>query len=272
MIQCIRMGLAMVLLSRLILPTVSAQEISVDSSIKSGYAWRGKTVSDVPVFQPRISFTGSYLYAEVWGNMELADDNNQAFEFNDVQYTLGLEKQWGRVFFSSGLIHYTHPGLETPDTSEVYLGMTTTTRFSPTVIIYRDIDEIKGTYIQFSISHWFPLPWRNTDGLELYLMAGYGNDSYKEGHFKGNMEDNGSGQGPGMGHGDGPMSAPSLSSGLADYGIGLELPIRLGRGMIRFSLLYTNLADSDMHSPRFPEDDSRLVAGITYTLRFPLNR
>ncbi len=270
--QGIRIGIVVTLLTGLMSLQAAGQEISVETSVKSGYAWRGKTVSDVPVLQPRISYSGHYLYAEIWGNMELADDNNQAFEFNEVQYTLGLEKDWGRLFFSSGLIHYTHPGLDISDTTEVYLGMTATIRFSPTVIIYRDIDSIEGTYIQFSMSHWFPLPWHNTDGLELYIMAGYGDTSYKQGHFAGNMSDGGSGHGPGMGHGDGPMGEPSFSSGLADYGIGLELPVRLGRGMLRFSLLYTNLADSDMHSPRFPEDDSRLVAGITYTLRFPLSR
>lgn len=272
MIHFIRMSLAITLLAGLVSFPSSGQEINVETSVKSGYAWRGKTVSDVPVFQPRISFSGNYLYAEVWGNMELADDNNQAFEFNEVQYTLGLERSWGSLFFSTGLIHYTHPGLDISDTTEMYLGMTAVVRFFPTVIIYRDIDAIEGTYIQFSMSHRFPLPWHNTDGLELYLMAGYGDNSYKQGHFTGNMNDNGSGQGPGMGYGSGPMGETSFSSGPADYGIGLELPVRLGPGMLRFSILYTNLADSDMHSPRFPEDDSRLVAGITYTLRFPLNR
>ncbi len=272
MIQGVRISIVVLLLAGLVSFPTAGQEISVETSVKSGYAWRGKTVSDVPVFQPRIAFTGNYLYAEVWGNMELADDNNQAFEFNEVQYTLGMERQWGRMFFSSGLIHYTHPGMDTADTTEVYLGVTATTRFSPTVIIYRDIHEIEGTYIQFSLSHWIPLPWHNTDGLELFVMAGYGDSSYKEGHFGENIKDGVSGQGPGSGHGDGPMRQPSLSSGLADYGIGMELPVRLGPGMLRFSILYTNLADSDMHSPRFPDEDSRLVAGITYTLRFPLNR
>ena len=249
------------------LVTGFAGEIGVETTVRSAQEWRGVKTGDSPVFQPRFFYAGELLYLEVWGSMDLTDDQDMQFEFNETRYTVGLEHMLNGSMISAGIVKYQYSVAGMEDTTELYAGISFDCVLNPSVIVYRDVDAYEGTYAQFSISHTLPLQWNRTDGVELFAILGYGDASYKSDRFGHGM--GGTGDGPG---GPGSGEQQDLSAGLAQYAIGAELPIRLGKGELRFSCTYTDFADSNLHSPMFPEEDGQLILGISYTRWFSLSR
>ena len=71
--------LALSLFTVSVVPAVNAQEYAVDLSYMSMYVWRGAVFAEDGVFQP--SFTGAMgnLSVNLWGNMDLTDENGAAF-------------------------------------------------------------------------------------------------------------------------------------------------------------------------------------------------
>jgi hypothetical protein len=167
----------------------------------SKYVSRGVNYGNEAVFQPsfyvsRWGFTGS-----VWGNMDLKNNNDNAGDFTEMDYTVDYTNNvpgidW--LNFSVGNIYYQYPNVDTPNTEEVYGGMglgctcgdkgqCLSCLLKPSFKVYRDVDTSKGTYAQFMIGHTIQKFMPITEGCDCNLEAGaslgYANGAYNVGNF-----------------------------------------------------------------------------------------
>jgi hypothetical protein len=164
------------------------------------YIWRGQNLNDKSVFQPSIYLSQYGFTGSIWGSHDWTSANDNAGNFTEFDYTLDYTNAIpgiDGVSWSGGVIHYTFPHTEFASTTEVYGGVTfDNLPLTPSVKIYRDVDEIKGTYYQFSIGHTFEkiAKWNEQCYCHAVFGAstGYGNGPYNKGYFGssgGNMND-----------------------------------------------------------------------------------
>lgn len=139
-------------------------EVSV--STLSQYIWHGQELSrNSIVLQP--SFTLSYksFSANIWGN----GDSDPYFEgedhWNETDYTLSYEGEYGMLTFGSGYSYYNFPDYE--DSQEVYLSLGLNTLLAPTLTIYKEIGHDLYWYFSLDVSHSFSL----SDKFSLNLSA-----------------------------------------------------------------------------------------------------
>ena len=162
----------------------------------SKYIWRGQNLNDRSVFQPSAYLSKYGFTGTIWANQDWTNANGDAGNVTEIDYALdysntvpcieGLE-------WSAGLYHYTFPHTEFAATTEVYGGLTLTdVPFSPSFKVYRDVDEIKGTYYQFGVGHEIEKLARFSEqcycGLQLGASVGYGNTAYNKGYFSEEIE------------------------------------------------------------------------------------
>ena len=125
----------------------------------SKYIWRGQNLNDKSVFQPSVYLSKYGFTASIWGNQDWTGINDNGGNFTEFDYTLdytntipGLDWLSG----SAGVIHYTFPHTPFASTTEVYGGLTLNkVPLTPSIKIYRDVDEMQGTYYQFGLGHTF---------------------------------------------------------------------------------------------------------------------
>jgi hypothetical protein len=160
---------------------------SAGADYLSKYVWRGQNLSDDPVFQPSVGATYGPLSLSLWGNMDTTNINGNSGDFSELDTTLGLAGDIPGVEgvgYTLGLIYYDFPGTSYPDTTEVYAGISLALPLSPSVTIYRDIDEAKGTYYAFGLSHSIDkIAELGADmpvGLSLGASVGYANSAYNK--------------------------------------------------------------------------------------------
>ncbi len=248
-----------------------AFDVKGEISIRSGYSWRGLQINDAAVFQPSVMFSSGNFWAEAWGNMDLTNVNDDQYHMNEVDLTIGYDREFSEATLSAGVIHYTYPSSEEAATTEVFASILFfDIPLSPVLTIYHDVDQFEGTFIEFSISHTFQIISEEfSDGLSFTAMTGYGSTDFKNGYFmtrKNIAESNLYTVVKASGQNDSGESR--ASSGLSDYGLMLELPIRIREGELIFSLEYYALADSDIHSPGFETEDTHFVYSISYSRSF----
>jgi len=231
-------------------------------SLLSDYTWRGLQVGDNPVIQPSIGYSLKNWNFNVWGNMDLTDKQDEQFEFNRVDYTCSYDRIFSKFMMSLGAVYYSYPQGGDDDTYELFLGSSFDHWLKPTLMLYRDLDAIKGTYAQLGL---FPstslFENQRSGGLELVCVLSYGSESYKSGYF--NMRHN-----PDMHHGPGEPQNKQASSGLLQYEIGLDYPMQFFDGELTFSLFYIDLVDSDIKSPGFEDDSSAVIFEVSYSIHF----
>jgi uncharacterized protein (TIGR02001 family) len=248
----------------------AAFDVEGELSIRSGYSWRGLKINDAAVFQPSITISSGSFWGEAWGNMDLTTVNDDQFHMNEVDLTIGYDWEFSEITLSAGAIHYFYPGSDEEETTEIFAGVLFDFPLSPALTVYHDVDQFEGTFIEFSISHTFQIfPKEFSDGLAFTAVAGYGSTNFKNGYFmigktmtKSDL------------HSVMKLSNPkapgqsTVSGGLSDYGLILELPINIKKGKLTFSLEYYNLADSKIHSPGFETEDTNFIYGISYSHSF----
>jgi hypothetical protein len=234
-----------------------ATEYSIAFDIKSNYNWRGLKINDTPVFQPSLSVTNNNFTFEVWGNMDLSNNDEQQFEFNETDYTVSYDKEFSYFGITAGLTYYTYPNDKNYNTTEIFAGVSFFTFLEPSIMVYKDIDLYDSLYIQFAISHTFQIM---STGLTISAVGGYSDKSFKQGYFQRKTITTKS-----------PHQYPDsndFSSGPVDLGLMAELPVKLKKGELIFSISYSNLSDADIHSPEYIDDDSETVYGISYSISF----
>ncbi len=152
------------------------------------YIWRGQNLSDDPVFQPGATLTMGGLTAGFWSNLETTSINKEGGEFTEFDWSLDYSGDVpfvNGVGYSVGVINYKFPSIE--DTTEVYLGFGFDLPLSPSVTVYWDVDEIKGTYASAGLGHSIEnIAELGPDmpvGMDIGLSLGLGSASYNKGYW-----------------------------------------------------------------------------------------
>ncbi len=209
--------------------------IELDAALNSKYVWRGINLVDDWVFQP--SVTGAYrgLSLNVWGNMELSNENvypghgDAAGDFTEIDYTLDYSWAWRRLNFSLGTIYYDFPNTGLASTLELYGAVGLDAPLAPTLTVYQDVKEADGTYAALSVSHAFEDVWSPAEGVAVSLDLGAsvaaGSSNFNKFYY--GVDD----------------------EGLADLLLSVGLPVRLGeRWTLRPSASFSTLLDDDIRS------------------------
>jgi len=168
----------------------SGVDIELRADYFSEYIWRGQSINNESVFQPSISLSKWGFTGSIWGNLDLTNKNDNSGEFSELDYSLDYSAavpgfDW--LNFSLGTIHYEFPNTVFKPTTEVYGGLSLEVPLSPSVRIYRDVDEINGSYVQLGIGHNFEKIASFSEtcycGLQLGGSVGYGSSQYNKGYF-----------------------------------------------------------------------------------------
>jgi len=161
----------------------------------SKYIWRGQNVDNSSVLQPTISasaygFTGSF-----WGNIDLTNKSktapDNAWEFSEYDWTLDYTNTIPGIDWLSGsvgAIYYQFPNTHFNSTTEIYTGLSLPkVPLTPSFKVYRDVDQIDGSYFQFGIGHTLEKIYVVNEkcycGLQLGASYGWGNAAYNNGYF-----------------------------------------------------------------------------------------
>ena len=187
----------LVIFKILFLGTISssalATNVSLDLPIMSQYACRGIVWNDELVMQPSLTVewdTG--LSFNLWGNMDLTGYGNtskpnagygdRTGEFTELDLTLDYTKSFGFLSASLGIVSYVFPGIGAT-THEVYGSVSADIITSPALTIYSDVDEVKGSYFLFGLSHTFEITTEFFKGIDIGSSLGYGSGTYNRSAF-----------------------------------------------------------------------------------------
>lgn len=226
--------------------------IGATADIFSKYVWRGQNLVDDWVLQPGASIGYKNLTASVWGNLDLTDENGYKGELSEIDFALGYSGQVPGVdilCYSLGVINYDFPvsgGCN--DTWEVYWGFGLDVLASPSVTVYHDVDEAKGTYISFGVGHSFEnvVELGSDTGLGVDLSAGigWGSNSYNKFYW-------------------GPDK-----SAMNDLMLSAAFPFEVAGLVITPSVNYVTLMSDDIRSPNAYGKNDIWFAGVGFSKEF----
>lgn len=228
-------------------------EITVDYFGK--YIWRGQNISDDPVIQPGITMSWKNFTAGFWANLETTSINDNSGEFTEYDYSLDYSDDVPfieGVGYSVGVINYYFPSAE--DTTEIYWGFGFDLPLSPSLTVYHDVDDIKGTYASLSIGHSIEkIAELSSDipvGMDIGMSLGWGSASYNKGYWS--------------------NSNQSISSSkLNDLAISAAFPISLGDVVLSPSLNYVTLLNNSIRETnQYAGDSDYFFAGVSMSYEF----
>ncbi|MCX8021984.1 MAG: hypothetical protein N2745_04345 [Syntrophorhabdaceae bacterium] len=144
------------------------KETQVSGSASLGtynrYIFRGYEIGRSGlVIQPSVNLSLSGFSLSIWGNLDTNQRNTKTATFanefkkgwNETDLIMSYTYEIKKLSLSGGYIYY---GTRYADeTEELYLSASYGTLFNPTITIYRDITNYKGTYMNFNLSHSFPI-------------------------------------------------------------------------------------------------------------------
>jgi hypothetical protein len=244
-----------VILSIFFVGTVTASitpediDFEVTADYYGKYIWRGQNLSDDPVIQPGASVSFAGFTASWWSNIDTTKINGNNGKFTEHDWSLdysgdipGLEG----VGYSVGVIRYFFPNLNPADTTEVYWGLGFDLPLSPSITVYHDVDEAKGTYVSLGLSHSFEKFAVVFDeipvGLDLSANLGWANRTYNKYYWAANAN----------------------SERFNDLAFSIAFPFELFGLSLTPSLNYVTLVDSRVSkSNTYNKDDTYFVAGIS---------
>lgn len=213
----------------------------------SKYIWRGINLTDDPVLQPSLTLGWKGFSVNLWGNLELTDVNDENDRFTEYDYTIDYSGSWGKVNYSVGLIRYHFPHTDVAGTTELYAGLGLDVPLSPTLTVFKDVDEIHGTYTQFAVSHTFENVLQFSETLTANLDLG-ASVSYSDHDFnRGYTGTNG--------------------SGLHDLTLSAGLPFAIGEHWtVTPSVNWSQLLDHEIRDA--VSDDDNFWAGVSVGFSF----
>lgn len=151
---------------------------SASVGVFNRYVFRGYELSrDSVIIQPALTASYKGFSASMWGNIDTDEKPTQSFvpdttdqkSFNETDLTLSYTYEIDKLALTGGYIFYSTRYAN--ETEEVFVSATYNILLSPTLAIYRDINEYSGTYINLSLSHSLPLYKEIT--LDFGASAGY---------------------------------------------------------------------------------------------------
>jgi hypothetical protein len=166
----------------------SSAAVTLDAAFLSGYMWRGQAYNDEVVLQPASTVTKGAFTASVWGNYNLTDRvTGEKADFSEVDVTLSFAGKFGPVGASAGLIEYVFPNQTAGEaaaqgTREVFVSLSLPDyAVVPSLGVYRDIDEVDGTYLTAGLAYTAPMC--DTLSLTVSGSVGYGDKDYNGIYF-----------------------------------------------------------------------------------------
>ena len=188
-IRCLILGFVVLACSSSVSLAAEEVDFEITADYFGKYIWRGQNLSDDSVFQLGLSASYKGLTAAIWGSLETTSINNNSGEFTEWDYSLDYSGDFPGlkgVGYSVGLINYHFPSV-VGDTTEFYWGLNFDLPLSPSITVYHDIDEVKGTYASFGISHSIDKIAELTPdmpvGMEISANLGFGGSAYNEGYW-----------------------------------------------------------------------------------------
>ena len=159
-------------------PTASA-----DVAILSQYIWRGQELSrDSIVIQPSMTISYMGFSGNLWGNLDTDKyvESGEDHKWNETDFTLSYGKGFGMLSVEGGYIYYALDGVD--DTQEIFLSLGLDTLLSPSLTVYKDIDNAQSWYFLLGISHAFEITEKvslELSGSISYLLSD-DEDAYPE--------------------------------------------------------------------------------------------
>jgi hypothetical protein len=178
-------GLALLVIGGAFPAAAQDVTIGVDAALNSAYNWRGLSLTNKPVLQPDAWLSAYGFTGGVWANVEptkydgatdLSESGGVRSGIAEIDYWLEYGRTTGNVSWKAGWVAYTYnknnAGIDnTFNTSEVYgsvsLGNLPVT---PTLAAWYDIDNVKGLFIQPSVT--IPVTVAPTFTLNVTATAG----------------------------------------------------------------------------------------------------
>lgn len=162
--------------------------VALDATFLSAYVWRGQVLNDERVFQPAATITKGAFSLSTWGNYNLTDRvTGESGDFSEIDVTASFTCKAGPVGATAGVIEYVFPnqtaaGAAVQGTRELFLTLSFPDWVVvPSVSVYRDVDEVDGTYAVAGLS------WTAAMGdkvaLTLSGSIGYGDKDYNGTYF-----------------------------------------------------------------------------------------
>ena len=224
-------------------PALAQDELEVETKVDffSQYIWRGQSIVDDPVAQPSVSAFYKNFTLSVWGNLDMTNVNDNRWDITEVDFSLDYSNYFSneipKIGYSIGIINYDFPNTNFDNTTEVYAGINFEMFLSPSLTIYRDIDEADGTYVSFGVSE--SIGW----GFEGAANFGWGDGDYNK-FYWGNGSDR-----------------------FNDLTLSISRPIEFKGIEITPSLSYIRLIDRDLGSIGNDGNDT-FVFGISLSKKF----
>ena len=150
--------------------------IAAEIGFFSKYVWRGfELTNNSLVIQPSITVGYKGFSANLWGNLDTSHDDmdpatSRQAEWTETDFTVAYDHTFGPVNLGGGVIYYALDAAD--DSLELFVKIGGNFLLSPTLTVYREVYHYPGWYINFGISHSFPLPWRDMS-LDLAGSVGY---------------------------------------------------------------------------------------------------
>ncbi len=231
-------------------------EFEITTDYYGKYIWRGQDLSDDPVVQPGVSASFAGFTASWWANIETTKINGNNGKFSEHDWSLDYSGDipgFDGVGYSVGVIHYYFPSAKPSDTTEVYWGLGLDLPLSPSIIVYHDVDEAKGTYASLGLSHSieeFAVVLNDISvGLELGASLGWANRTYNKYYWSGNTNTN--------------------AERFNDLAFSISFPFEVYGFTLAPSLNYVTLVDERISkSNRYNKDDAYFFAGISISKSF----
>ena len=216
------------------------------------YIWRGQNISDDPVFQPGASLSWNGFTAAWWASMDTTKINGNNGEFTEHDWSLDYSGDVpfvDGIGYSVGVINYYFPSAE--DTTEIYWGFGFDLPLNPTVTVYHDVDDIKGTYASFGLSHSIEKIAELTPdmpiGMDIGASLGWGSASYNKGYWGSTID----------------------SDKLNDLALSLAFPVEIGGWTVTPSLNYVTLVNGSIRkTDTFNQASDYFFAGIGISKSF----
>ncbi len=222
---------------------VGPVDVSADLAFMSKYTWRGMAFNDEPVMQSSVTVGLGGFSANVWTNMDFTDYNGTEYEFNEVDYTLDYTLEFPLFSVSLGAMRYTYSGIPGWDpTTELYLGLESGIPGSPALMVYQDVDNGEGTYLEAGVAQSFPVaPFAS---LEVSAMLGWGSGVHNRYMYE----------------------VAGMNGGLTDVSLNFGLPIGIGEIVsVTPTASIISVINSDL---RRDFDKSLIVFGISASAGF----
>jgi Bacterial protein of unknown function (Gcw_chp) len=163
-------------------PAIAQVSLGADVAFNNQYIWRGLTLANKFAIQPDLYVTVPVgplsLTGGGWGTIEPSSYDNLTDDISERGGTAGLgEFDWwaeagfdvGIASLAAGVTGYIYPGdctappnpsnclSSASNTTELYAKASFGVFLSPKVAWWLDVDKIKGSYLEFSVSQEFPL-------------------------------------------------------------------------------------------------------------------